>query len=260
MSRVVEQQDDELNDDEELGALEPTEEVVPDEPEEPSEPAKVIPDKFKDKSLEDVVNAYQNLEKEYGRRNSEVGELRKLTDQMLQLENQKREEAPAYKGIDVDSLLDDPNMAINSAIDSNPRLKALEEKLVGAERATGKKQFEAKHDDWQDIVNNPEFQGWIQGSKIRTEMFQRAHSNYEFDVADELFTMYKEASGIKRQESAKTTSKKLKQASVETGSTNAVKRKVYRRADLINLRMTDPAKYEAMEDDIMRAYSEGRVK
>ena len=91
-------------------------------------------------------------------------------------------------------------------------------------------------------------------------MFQRAHSNYEFDVADELFTMYKDASGIKKEESAKNTSKKLKQAAVETGSTNTVKRKVYRRADLINLRMTDPKKYEAMEDDIMRAYTEGRVK
>ena len=91
-------------------------------------------------------------------------------------------------------------------------------------------------------------------------MFQRAHQNYEYDVADELFTMYKEASGVKKQESAKNTSKKLKQAAVETGSTNVVKRKVYRRTDLINLRITDPNKYDAMQDDIQRAYEEGRVK
>lgn len=257
MSKVVEQQDDELTDDEELGTLEPTEEeYVEEEP----KPTPAIPSKFKDKSLEDVVSAYENLEREYGRRNSEVGELRKLTDQMLQLESQKKAEAEAPKGIDVDSLLDNPGMAINSAIESNPRLKALEEKLLGAERENGKKQFEAKHSDWQDVASNPEFQGWIQSSKIRSEMFQRAHQNYEYDVADELFSMYKEASGIKRQESAKTTSKKLKQAAVETGSTNVAKRKIYRRADLINLRITDPNKYDAMEDDIMRAYTEGRVK
>jgi hypothetical protein len=258
MSRVVEQQEVELTDDEELGELEATEEVVEEEPQE--EPKAVIPDKFKDKSLEDIVNAYQNLEKEYGRRNSEIGELRKLTDQMLQLETEKRQQQEVPKGIDVDALLDDPNTAINSAIESNPRLKALEEKLIGAERSTAKKQFEAKHSDWQDIVSSEEFHGWVQSSKIRSEMFQRAHQNYEYDVADELFSMYKEASGVKREESAKKTSKQLKKAAVESGSTGATKRKVYRRTDLINLRLTDPRKYEAMEDDIMRAYAEGRVK
>jgi len=36
--------------------------------------------------------------------------------------------------------------------------------------------------------------------------------------------------------------------------------KTYRRADLIRLKIQDPAKYESMESEIFKAYSEGRVK
>jgi hypothetical protein len=35
---------------------------------------------------------------------------------------------------------------------------------------------------------------------------------------------------------------------------------VYRRADLIKLRMTDPDRYMQLSDEIMQAYAEGRVK
>ena len=35
---------------------------------------------------------------------------------------------------------------------------------------------------------------------------------------------------------------------------------VYRRTDLIRLRMQDPERYNNMQDDIMQAYNEGRVK
>ena len=37
-------------------------------------------------------------------------------------------------------------------------------------------------------------------------------------------------------------------------------KRVYRRADLIRLKMQDPARYDALSDEIMAAYAEGRVK
>jgi len=36
--------------------------------------------------------------------------------------------------------------------------------------------------------------------------------------------------------------------------------KIFKRADLINLKMRDPQRYESMQDEIFKAYSEGRVK
>jgi len=61
-------------------------------------------------------------------------------------------------------------------------------------------------------------------------------------------------------ESKKETAKNLKSVAVDTGSPAPTSRKTYRRADLINLRLRDPARYEAMQDEIMAAYAEGRVK
>jgi len=52
----------------------------------------------------------------------------------------------------------------------------------------------------------------------------------------------------------------LKAASVDTGGTGESGKRVYRRADLIRLKMTDPQRYEALSDEIMTAYQEGRVK
>jgi len=58
----------------------------------------------------------------------------------------------------------------------------------------------------------------------------------------------------------KETAKNLKAATVDTGSPAPSSKKTYRRTDLINLRLRDPDRYYAMQDEIMSAYAEGRVK
>jgi hypothetical protein len=52
----------------------------------------------------------------------------------------------------------------------------------------------------------------------------------------------------------------MKAAAVDTGGTGESGKKIYRRADLIRLKMTDPNRYDALSDEIMAAYQEGRVK
>jgi hypothetical protein len=52
----------------------------------------------------------------------------------------------------------------------------------------------------------------------------------------------------------------LKAASVDVGGTGESSAKIYRRADLIRLMMTDPARYEERQPEIMKAYAEGRVR
>jgi hypothetical protein len=52
----------------------------------------------------------------------------------------------------------------------------------------------------------------------------------------------------------------LKSVDVGTnGISPATSKKKYRRADIIKLMQTDPSRYEALQDEIMKAYSEGRV-
>ena len=46
-----------------------------------------VPSKFANKSTEEIIDSYTNLEKELGRKAQEVGELRKLSDSFLQAED-----------------------------------------------------------------------------------------------------------------------------------------------------------------------------
>jgi hypothetical protein len=102
-------------------------------------------------------------------------------------------------------------------------------------------------------------------------LFAKADAEYDFEAADELLSTYKEIKQIKAQQVVQQTAQSneveanaqkaaMKAATVDVGGTGETSRKVYRRADLIKLRMTDPDRYEQMADEIMDAYATGRVK
>ena len=44
-------------------------------------PSVEVPEKFRNKSLEDIIASYKELESQYGRQGQELGELRKVADQ-----------------------------------------------------------------------------------------------------------------------------------------------------------------------------------
>jgi hypothetical protein len=44
------------------------------------------------------------------------------------------------------------------------------------------------------------------------------------------------------------------------GKTNNAGGKIYRRVDVMRLMEEDPDRYEAMADEIQRAYAEGRIR
>ena len=136
-----------------------------------------------------------------------------------------------------------------------------------AQRQQAQQAMIQKHPDVANIVQDPEFQQWIGASKVRTRLFQAAEA-YDVEAADEILSTFKELRQVKQQREVRQTSEAevkaretaLRSASVETGGSGETTRKVYRRADLIRLRMRDPAKYDSMSDEIMAAYAEGRVK
>ncbi len=118
------------------------------------------------------------------------------------------------------------------------------------------------------IAQDAGFQDWVKSSKVRLALFAKADGEFDFDSADELLSTYKELRQVKQQtqvtQTANVESKAQEQAmraaSVDVGGAGESSRKVYRRADLIKLKLTDPSRYEALQDDILAAYAEGRVK
>ena len=217
-----------------------------------------IPEKFKGKSKAEIAKSYQELESFNSRRNNEFSELKRVADELLQAKK-----APPEPDVDVDTLLDNPSKAINSAIDKNERLANIERQLLQQDLAKAKSGFEGKHPNWTETINSSDFQNWVNASSVRQKMFEAADKRYNYEVADELFTLYDDIRQVKATENQQNRTNRIKgnlnAAVTETGVGSGRKEKRYKRADLINLRIYQPEKYEAMQADIRKAYEEGRV-
>lgn len=230
-----------------------------------SEDSFVVPDKFKEKTTEEVVQSYIELEKRLGEQANEIGTLRQFTDSYIQRELDKpTDEVKEDNKITTDDILDDPNTAIEQTIASNPRIKALEEKIAEGERKVAQSTFEDKHPDFMEHVVDDGFKEWVSKSKVRSDMFNRAN-NYDFDSADELLSNWKERQELIRgttkvTEATQKRDKDLKDASTESSSTGAKAEKTFSRSELINKRINDPSWYEAHQDEIMKAYQSGNIR
>jgi hypothetical protein len=241
------------------------EETQLEEVEQPQEQP-TVPEKYQGKSMEEVVQMHQEAEKLLGRQSSEVGELRKVVDDYIS--NQTTTQAPQQQHVEPEDDIDyftDPQGAVNRAIENHPKIREAEQYTAQYKKQSSLSTLQAKHSDMQQILGDPKFAEWIKASKIRTQLFVQADQQYDADAADELFSLWKERKTV-----AKQTANVERQARKQTlkaantgnarGSAEGTRRKVYRRADIIKLMKNDPDRYQAMSDEIMAAYAEGRVK
>lgn len=224
-----------------------------------------LPDKFKEKSAEDIAKSYIELEKEFGRKNNEVGELRKLTNQLLEQELSKKEEK-SVKKVDFDSLVDDPEKAINEAVANNPILKEVQENLKRSQLEAAESVFTGKHPDYLEVGASEGFQTFVQSNPVMLEMYNRANdpNHTDYKAADGLLTLYKQLNSVAKEQANETkeANKKrvIQDAAVEKGSSGTVSKKMYRSSVLIRMRNEDPDQWANRADEFRQAYAEGRVK
>ena len=204
-----------------------------------------------------------------GRKAQEVGELRKLSDSFLQAEVARQHnpqvEAPTNPETEETDFFDDPNQAVNQAIENHPKFKEFQQFQAQQVQQAAKAQLEQTHPDFGDVVKDTKFQNWVKESPIRMQMFQ-AGDAYNFDAANELISNWKDRSMVsktqevnqqqveQREQALKTATTESRSASGSTGGG-----KSFRRADLIRMKMEDPSKYESLQDEIYAAYADGRV-
>lgn len=226
-----------------------------------------IPDKYSGKSLEDIVTMHQEAEKLIGRQAQEVGEVRKLADELIKQQLYPKQSKDADTQVEDNQEIDffeDPKKAVRQAVDNHPDVLAAKQATREMKQMQTQALLQKKHPDFAEVTRDNEFIEWVKGSPLRLNMYAQADSNYDFQSADELLTTFKQIRGTRsnqaKEEGNQTLKKNLQAASVDVGGTGETSQKVYRRADLIRLRMTDPRRYEALSDDIMQAYVDGRVK
>lgn len=235
--------------------VEVEEKVAEDKKQEPEEnPA--IPAKFRGKSVEEIIESYSNLEREFGRRSNEVGELRKTIDDYL-----KQQLASAGRTTDDGEFGDEDEGRDKHKPD--PDVIALKNEVHNLKVADAKKEFEKAHPDYQDVVASEEFVKWVTSSTIRTRAFQEANANYDYATAKELFDEYKAVTESKRTTTTQQREKDmtaLANAKPAAGGTApAGKRKVYKLSDLEKLKAQNPDRYEKLYPLVTQAYREGRV-
>ena len=232
-----------------------------------------LPEKYKGKTAAEIAKMHQEAEKLIGRQANEVHEVRSLADQLLkqQLEaNKKVTQEPSEESLEEDFFAD-PKQAVARTVEKHPAVLEAKQAALELKKMKTAQQLAAKHPDFTTIAQDAGFQDWVKSSAIRLQLFAKADAEYDFESADELLSTYKEIKQIKQAQQAQQTAavdkaesqaqaQAMKAASVDVGGAGESSKKVYRRADLIKLRMTEPDRYMQMSDEIMAAYAEGRVK
>ena len=256
-----------VDDNEELGTgseLEAVEQQQVQQPQqETQQPAFEVPEKYKGKTAEDIIKMHQEAEKLIGKQAQEVGEVRKLADELLKQSLASKPQPIEQQEPEID-FFEDPKKAIQKELSAHPDVIAAREAALAFKKMQIQQKLNSDHPDFTQVVQDPEFVNWVKSSPVRMGLYAKADAEFDYDSANELLSTFKQIKSVKAQENKAAgeaaRQSALKSAAVDVGGTGESSKKVYRRADLIRLRMTDPARYEALSDDIMRAYQEGRVK
>jgi hypothetical protein len=224
-----------------------------------------LPEKYRDKSLDEVVRMHQEAEKLIGKQAQEVGEVRKLADELIRQNLTVKQQQQQTRDVEPEvDFFENPQKAVQKTVDSHPDIIAARQAMLEMKRAQIQQKLAQEHPDFGDIAKNEDFANWVKSSPVRIDLFKRADAEFDYDSANELLSTYKELRSVKQKQTSNaseaTRKQNLKAAGVDVGGSGESSKRVYRRADLIRLKMQDPIRYEALADEIMQAYSEGRVK
>ena len=263
-AQLVDERSEEEVNDSNVDTLEAPEDPIESPEEEVAQEEPSLPEKYQNKSLQEVVQMHQEAEKLLGKQSSEVGELRGVVDDYIQ--TQLKQQAPVQQQEEDDTdFFVDPQAAVNRAIDNHPKIQEANQVTQRYRKETALAELSKKHPEMDTILKDTKFAEWIKGSKIRTQLFVQADQAYDYDAADELLSLWKERASVAQQTVAvEKQARKQQVKSASTGNARGTgqtqRKKQYRRADIIKLMKTDPDRYAALSEEIFQAYADGRVK
>lgn len=246
---------------------EQTQEPEVEQSQQPEPEEEEVPSKYKGKSLKDIVKMHQEAEKLIGRQAQEVGEVRKLADELIkrQLSTPKVDEKAAEE--DEIDFFEDPKKAVQKAVDKHPAVIQAQQATLELRKTQTLNRLQTDYPDFKQTIADPEFAEWIKSSNVRMRLYAAADSQYDYEAASELLSTWGTIKGNKvskqneetKQIAKEQRSKAVKAATVDTGTVGLESKKTYRRTDLIRLQIQDPDRYAQLQDEILAAYADGRV-
>jgi hypothetical protein len=233
-----------------------------------------IPEKYRGKSVEDIIAMHQAVEQKLSRLGNEVGELRRFRETQ-ELELRKTRE-PQKKEVNVDVLLDNPEEAVETVIGQSSKIRKLEEQLEQLGTQDAKRQFEQSFPNYQQDLQNEQFLEWAMKNPVRRALAQAA-DRYDFTAANELWSLWQERQELvgqqeqqKKQQQAAIKEKKLRDGTLESGTGNSTEtKKVFSRREIREIKTRalqgDPKAQDIVNDpqwqaQTMAAYFDKRAR
>lgn len=237
-------------------------------------PEDSLPEKYRGKTAAEIAEMHRNLESELGRARNEIGQVRRLADELLGINRAQavRTEAanqPQRKPLTPDDLLSNPEQAVTAVVkaEADQRDAAQADRLSRLEAELLMARFERKHPEYRTTMEDPKFVEWVQKSSLRGRLAQAAASG-DYNSADELFTLYSEAQAV-TQSTQKSSTDQARSAGLArpggsqtatAGTSQSANKQVWSRAKLMEMRLNNPEEFERLQPEILRAYAEKRVK
>lgn len=121
--------------------------------------------------------------------------------------------------------------------------------------------FNRQHPNAKETVNDPRFLAWVEESPTRMRLLQQANQSYDYELAGEILSTYESLNPAESGQAERTETKAaMSNAKRSTAGGSAKKAKIFKRADIMRLRIEDPDRYEKLWPEIEKAYAEDRVR
>jgi hypothetical protein len=228
-----------------------------------AQPSGENPDRFAGRTQDELLEIVREQDRKIGQQGNELGNLRSTFEALSKAQSVPEPEPEPVEEAD---FFVDPQKAVDQRIHNHPALKEAREMAQKLAYAQSLATLQQRHPDLETVMNSEGFQQWITASPARTRRLQQADQSGDVDEADDLLSTYKEVtrtvSTAKRVEK-QAQKKAVKNATVSATRSNpdaASSKRVYRSADIIELMKERPDRFEALENEIIQAYAEGRVR
>lgn len=241
----------------------------------PAEPQ--IPDKYRGKSVADLIEMHQNAERRLSIQGNELGEMRRIADAVIGAAKPKdnARTVPERKPVTVDSLLSNPEHALTQTIEQSPvaqRADATAVRVDELEATIARNAFETRYPDAPADMQNPQFLEWVRKNRTRQGLAAQAYQG-NYHAAAELWSLWDEVKGA---QTPAVTPKPDAKAAVaaarvvrQGANEGAEPARIYSSAKLMALRERvqdgDQAAVAtwnnpAFQTSLIQAYAEGRVR
>lgn len=220
-----------------------------------------LPDRFKDKTPEEIAASYVELEKAYSKQGNDLGKMRSTMDEYLtNLQSVQPNASPeeVVEPVTIDDVYENPEEAISRAAHRavGDKINELEQELAHARLQTRVESLNDKFGNWQETVQTPEFINWVQESPYRQRIASQA-DGFDMDAAEEILGLYGDRTGLQSLKAEAQRDAALKDAGLESGGAEVpVREKTYSRSDVMEKRIA-ANRGDASAKSWLTAHAEG---